>query len=244
MAAKRDSGHRPNAGISSFASSPRFFDGFPYLTTRVVATLYHIILLPADLTPAELKRLARRQAHANRIDTCLVLAAGRGLYLHPDGTEELSVRPPRGGIVVTGKLLAGEEFAASREMDHRTRELQAFERLTTSRGGLVLGDRTKGGRSASRKELLGMAGSLNGLPKGLIRCSNCCEPRGECLDPSPDFRGMIMRVHCRCENDNRCARCGGPLYERKLNANFWGEDGTIWHVPGFCGFGHSCPPLI
>ncbi len=45
-----------------------------------------------------------------------------------------------------------------------------------------------------------------------------------------------MQVHCRCQNDNRCAACGGFLYERKLNANYYNaRDGQIWHVPGFSG---------
>ncbi len=51
-----------------------------------------------------------------------------------------------------------------------------------------------------------------------------------------------MQVHCRCQNDNRCAACGGFLYERKLNANYYNaRDGQIWHVPGFSGFRHRCP---
>jgi hypothetical protein len=51
-----------------------------------------------------------------------------------------------------------------------------------------------------------------------------------------------MTVHCRCQNDNRCAACGGFLYERKLNANYYNpSDGQIWHVPGFCRFRHQCP---
>jgi len=37
--------------------------------------------------------------------------------------------------------------------------------------------------------------------------------------------------------------CGGFLYERKLNANYYNpRDGQIWHVPGFCAFRHRCPP--
>ena len=56
---------------------------------------------------------------------------------------------------------------------------------------------------------------------------------------------MVMRVCCRCENDNRCARCGGLLYERKLNSNFFEPaDGRIWHVPGFLGLRHRCPEVI
>jgi hypothetical protein len=54
-----------------------------------------------------------------------------------------------------------------------------------------------------------------------------------------------MTVHCGCQNDNRCAACGGFLYARKLNANYYKpEDRHIWHVPGFSGFQHRCPDPI
>ena len=54
-----------------------------------------------------------------------------------------------------------------------------------------------------------------------------------------------MTVHCGCQNDNRCAACGGFLYARKLNANYYKpEDRHIWHVPGFSGFRHGCPNPI
>jgi hypothetical protein len=54
-----------------------------------------------------------------------------------------------------------------------------------------------------------------------------------------------MTVHCGCQNDNRCAACGGFLYERKLNANYYNpRDGEIWHVPGFSGFRHRCPTPV
>ena len=50
-----------------------------------------------------------------------------------------------------------------------------------------------------------------------------------------------MTVHCGCQNDNRCAACGGFLYARKLNANYYDtRDGQIWHAPGFSGFRHGC----
>jgi hypothetical protein len=52
-----------------------------------------------------------------------------------------------------------------------------------------------------------------------------------CLDPSQRFFCKVMRVHCRCQNDHRCAACGGFLYERKLNANYYNpRDRQIWHV--------------
>lgn len=40
---------------------------------------------------------------------------------------------------------------------------------------------------------------------------------------------------------HRCARCGEPQSDCRLNANYYDEsDGRIWHVPGFCGLSHRC----
>ena len=51
-----------------------------------------------------------------------------------------------------------------------------------------------------------------------------------------------MTAPCVCQNDNRCAACGGFLYARKLNANYYNAgDGRILHVPGFSVFRHRCP---
>jgi len=51
-----------------------------------------------------------------------------------------------------------------------------------------------------------------------------------------------MTAPCVCQNDNRCAACGGFLYARKLNANYYNAgDGRILHVPGFSGFRHRAP---
>ncbi len=53
-----------------------------------------------------------------------------------------------------------------------------------------------------------------------------------CLD-TLDVR-LVVRVHCVCENDNLCARCGQKFHARKLNANYYEPaDRTSWHVPGF-----------
>jgi hypothetical protein len=110
----------------------------------------------------------------------------------------------------------------------------------------LLGDLTKGGREATVDEVGRLAGAgPEGRPRGLERCPACGEWRGRCLDPSPTFLGKVMTLHCRCQNDNRCAACAGFLYARKLNANYFNPgDGQIWHVPGFSGFRHRCPDPI
>ena len=55
--------------------------------TRVVPTLYHVILLPAEVPPDGLRALARSQVRANRLHTCVVLGNDLGLYLTPEGGE-------------------------------------------------------------------------------------------------------------------------------------------------------------
>ena len=65
------------------------------------------------------------------------------------------------------------------------------------------------------------------------------EWRGECFDTLR--HDLVVRVHCKCENNSRCAACGGLLSDRKLYANYFDlEDGSIWHVPGFEALDHHC----
>jgi len=126
----------------------------------------------------------------------------------------------------------------------RQRSLDALVEGQHRNGGSILGDLTKGGREATADDVARLAGAgPEGQPRGLERCPTCEEWRRRCLDPSPNFICKVMMVHCGCQNDNRCAACDGFLYKRKLNANYYNpRDGRIWHVPGFSGFLHRCPP--
>lgn len=132
------------------------------------------------------------------------------------------------------------------ERQTRQRQLDALVEAHRRKGGYILGDLTKGGREATADEVGRLAGAgPEGRPRGLECCPTCGEWHGRCLDPSPTFVCKVMTVHCGCQNDNRCAACGGFLYERKLNANHYNpRDGQIWHVPGFSGFKHRCPDPI
>jgi hypothetical protein len=104
----------------------------------------------------------------------------------------------------------------------------------------ILGDVTKGGRLPTADEEERLAGMhADNVPRGLWPCPRCGEWRGECLDTL--IRELVVRVHCLCENDNRCAACGELLHTRKLNANhFDPADGKIWHTPAFAALGHRC----
>lgn len=218
------------------------YNGFPYLVTRIVAALYHIILLPAELPEQELQMIARRQAQINDLETCLVLGERRCIFYFGDGTEMPTDRPPRGGSVVFGRLKLAANFTPSEELLNRFSELEAY-RERQDNNLHIMGDLTKGGRKATSEELLHLSGlEENGRPKGLTRCGKCGFWKGECLDPNKcSFEGMMMIVHCLCENRNLCASCARPLADFKLNANYFEEsDGLIMHVPGFCGLSHQC----
>ena len=217
------------------------FDGFPYLVTRIVAAFYHVILLPAEYGRSILTDIARRQVLANGLKACLVFGLRDFVYFKEDGSPTPGDRIPKSTFVAYGRLAPCEEFVGTEDMERRRRDLEAFTRQK-ARNAVLNGDLTKGGRQATGQELVHFAGvDIDGTPKGLVVCDDCGGWRGECLDPSPFFKGMMMRVHCWCENDNRCARCGQLLYEYKLNANYYDpRDGQIWHVPGFSGLDHVC----
>jgi len=178
---------------------------------------------------------------ANRLKTCLVLGERSCIYLTLDGTLIPDDSLPGSTGYVAGKLLSSFDFFEDDELRDRAERLKAF--IDSHRhNGYLFGDLQKGGRQATEEELKQFSCTQeNGIPEGLVYCGRCGRWRGQCLDPNPRFQNMLMKVHCRCENDNLCARCGQPLYEFKLNANYFDpENGQIWHVPAFCAFGHVC----
>jgi hypothetical protein len=220
------------------------FEGFPYLVIRVVPAMYHVTLVPADASELELVLLARTQWRANRLEVCLMTGVDRAWFISSDGRDVLAQTPARGDTLVTGLLKSSGLWADIAELQTRQRHLDAIAEAHRRKGGYILGDLTKGGRDATADDVGRLAGAgPEGRPRGLERCPTCGDWRGRCLDPSPNFASKVMAVHCRCQNGNRCAACGGFLDQRKLNANYYNpRDGQIWHVPGFSGFKHRCPP--
>ena len=216
-------------------------DAFPYLLTRLVPTLYHVLLVPEHLAPAEAAAAARQQAAANRLPTCLAFQPDEALYLDPDGTEAWTDAAPRGGNLVAGRLRPCAALAPAAGEAARVARLDAYV-AAHRRGGYLLGDLRKGGRPAGAAERARLEGAgPGGVPRGLARCGACGGWAGECLDPSPLLQGLVVRVKCRCQNGTRCAGCGRPLHEREVNANYFNPaDGQVWHVPGFCGLSHRC----
>jgi hypothetical protein len=216
-----------------------FFDGFPYQVTRVAPSLYHLLVLPAELSLIQLKDILRWQARANKLPQCLVAGPDRCTYFEPDGGEADSSRVPSGGHQVTGLLFPCYRLPATGETLTRVARLRQWAEVR-GRWADVVGDPNKGGRPATAEELAWLTGcDANGIPKGLSRCPACGDFRGECLDPGARLQPLLVPVSCRCENDTLCARCAKPLAGRRLNSNFL-ANGLVWHVPGFAAFRHEC----
>lgn len=228
-----------NQGCSASPLELPLFEGFPYLLTRISPAFYHIILLPKDLVPEALRSLARQQALANQLPTSLVVDASLCLYVSGGATEFVTGHVPRGGRLITGKLHLAVPLSNSAELRERTVLLETCLSKQRAEGYLV---GSKDGRPASSQEATRLSGKQqNGVPRGLTQCLACGEWRGECLDPNPRFTGLVMRVHCRCENDSRCARCSKLFCDRKVDANYYEvSDSEIWHVPGFSCLSHKC----
>jgi hypothetical protein len=219
------------------------FSGFPYLMTYIVRSFYHFILLPSTWSRDMMFEMARLQVQRNRLDTYLLLSAEEIVYFPAYGEHQFIQTPPDCPIFWADKLQPAYEITEDPDLQERKARLNILIEKIRSAGGYVFGDVTKGGRRPTPEELGQLNGfQENGVPKELVKCPNCGFYRGTCIDTSGFSKGLVVKVHCLWENDNLCARCGQPLDEYKLNANFFSnKDKTIWHVPGFCAFSHKCP---
>lgn len=235
------------SNVSDTASSPqlRSFDDYPYLVTYIVPALFHIILLPADMAVTWLSEFLVRQVRFNGLRSCLVTGANDCVYYSGADGDNLYRDPnvpiPKASLWTAGGLAPAEAFEETDELRRRRARLDTFLGEDTQHG-FMLGDVTKGGRSATPTELADL-GQRPGesVPRGLVRCPSCGEYRGKCLDPDPNFHGWVMPVHCLCEANNLCAACGAKLSDRKLNGNSYDPgDGRIWHLPAFTALTHSC----
>src|SRR5438093_4549165 len=213
----------------------------PYLVVEIVTALYHLTVLPADLPEDDLNAIARAQVQANRLAACLVLGERRVLAIHAEGVERVETDIPFrllghwSSAAVTRRLKTARPLPPTDEVLRRQSALEAAIKeyparraeVLRQRGMLpsadfVVGDLTKGGRDATPDEFQTLFGrQTSGVPIGLVLCTDCGFWKGQCLDPSPEFSGKVMRVCCRCENRNRCARCGETLYRFRLNGNFY-----------------------
>ena len=221
------------------------FDGFPYLVTRIGRTpLRHVALLPADWSRAHLLEVARRQALANQLETCLCHGPADAVYVTVHGSWSAGGVLPWGLPVVDG-LEVSEPVPPTRELRARRARLKAFARRHKGSGYLV-GDGLEGRRRAGADDVTRLSGrDETGIPRGLRRCCECGLFRGDYLaldgegngDPTP----RVVSIHCRCENHNRCARCGSLLSDRRLSAYFFDEPSlSVRYVAAHAALGHRC----
>ena len=227
--------------------SPPGFDGFPYLVTRIGRTpLRHLSLLPADWSRARLLDIARRQVAANRLDACLCLGRGDAVYLYADGTEAAGTQV-LAGVPVKDGLRLSVELPGTEELGARKAAFEAFCERLGSPDGFIVGDGLEGGRRATPADVTRLDGrDEEGIPAGLRRCVGCGHLRGEYLaargEGNGDMTPRVVEVHCRCQNHNRCARCGGPLAAGRLSAYEYDEAaGRLLYRAAYAGLDHRCP---
>ena len=226
---------------------PPPFDGFPYLVTRIGHTpLRHVTLLPAEWSIDRQVEAVRRQARANRLDTCLCLGQTSAVFVGAAGNEIAASSLPW-GMPVIDALALPEPLASTPEFLARQASLEAFVRRNPATGYLV-GDGLEGGRRATPGEVKRLSGrDDDGIPRGLRRCDGCGAFRGDYLavlgEGNGDRTPRVVPVHCRCENHNRCARCDGPLAEWRLSSYFFAEpDRAVRYLAAYAGLGHRCVP--
>lgn len=221
---------------------------YPYLVTRIVSALYHIMVLP-DSGKEELLAIALKQYLSNDLPQCLVLGEKKCIYFDRNGLHEGEVVPAGGNLWINGIKECfddGEVYRTDTDYKKRFNKLRDMYHAEWEMTGtnILTGDPEKGGIPATIHDIAQLGGfnpENKAVPRGLTKCQVCSYWRGRCIDPSPDFKNKVMIVNCLCENKNKCASCGALFYKYKLNANYYTvEDGTIWHLPGFMAFKHEC----
>ncbi len=222
------------------------FDGFPYILTKIVGAMYHVALLPKDLSVSEMTELAHLQVLANRLPTCLVLSEKQCLYFSPENGKQSQAEPPWGGIWIVDKLQLSQDFDDCKDLRLRRRKLDVFMKARNPTSGYMVCTARANARDATPEEKVLLAGSTaDGIPKGLSRCPTCSEYKGTCFPLNDKLQNEVLQVHCQCENWNRCARCGETLSENRLNANHYITSRKgIFHHPGFSCFSHKCKSAV
>ncbi len=237
--------HANRSTLPEFPGRAHFL-GFPYLVVRIGHTpLRHLSVLPADWNRDRLLEVARRQVASNRLDACLCLGLEEGVYLALDGREwtaSLSVW----GVPLAGQLHLPVPLPPSEELNRRVRALAAFIEREGSTDGCLVGDGLEGGRRATPAEVARLAvRDPEARPPGLVRCADCGWLRGEWLATQGEGNGdrtpRVVEIHCRCQNHNRCARCGGPLAASRLSAYRYDEaQRRPLYLAAYAALGHRC----
>jgi hypothetical protein len=221
------------------------FDGYPYLVSRIGhSALRHIAILPAMWSPERLLALTRRQALANRLDTCLVLGPGNAVYVTAGGAEGQRLTFRQASRLWSS--CAGPSACRGHRRSPPGRARLGAYAAAIDSPRYIVGDGLEAGRVAILDDIFRL-GNLDGedAHRGLARCPTCGEFAGDYLATKGEGNGDLTRrvigVYCRCENHNRCARCGEPLADRRLSAyHFVEETGSVCYVAADCAFSHRC----
>ncbi|MDQ3069140.1 MAG: hypothetical protein M3R55_05365 [Acidobacteriota bacterium] len=222
---------------------PPIFGGFPYLYSVLSRGVLNLQLLPEEMTEDELIELARVQVKTNSTRGCLLFGPDRAVFFQPDGSACFHPRVPRCWRIETGVLATPFAFDVTPEAERRIKAAAGYVTMIHERAGSGWGDEDRGGDTAPDEEIEQLRGvNDDGSPRGLTVCETCGEHRGRCLDPLRPDTAMVLPVSCRCQNINRCARCGNLLHARRLDANYYRpQDGLLIYVPGIAAARHRCP---
>ena len=131
------------------------------------------------------------------------------------------------------------------ELAARRKSLARFA-ATHSGSGYIVGDGREGGRPATGADFERLSGvDASGNPNGLTRCPECRWLRGDFLalkgQGNGDMAARVIRVHCRCENYNRCAGCGAPLAAERLSSYSWDDaQNKVWYRAAYSALSHHC----
>lgn len=229
------------------ARLPEPFDGYPYLVTRIGhSALRHMAVLPADWPRERLLDLARRQAEANRLETCLCLGPSEAVFFAADGgAVETAIIPT--GIAVVERLALAEPVPETEEVAVRRGRLKDYAKRSNP-GGYLVGDGLEGGRPATPEDIDRLSRQdARATPKGLSQCTTCRSFTGDYLavhgEGNGDLTPRVIEIHCRCQNHNRCAGCGQTLADWRLSAYYYDEAAarSVLYVAAYLAFDHRCP---
>lgn len=226
------------------------FSGFPYLMTELDTAFFNIMLLPAHWNLREIFNFVDLQTKKNRLPNYVVLGANKFIYFPPYDHRRIISQPPLCTAIVFDALFPVYPLEEDDELKWRKELLEeASLRKNLIKNDIIMEFLLKGGIAATYDEYVKFnetqikryGKTTIKVPAGLRLCSKCRCFRGKCLDPFPRFTGMIVKVSCLCENDNFCARCGKPLFDFKLNSNYFDyKNFKVRHVSGLYALEHIC----
>jgi hypothetical protein len=222
------------------------FHGYPYLHSLLSAGVLNLTVLPSEMSDEMLIELARAQVIANQLPACLVLGPDRVVYVDVTGGLKPGTAALAPWALSTGVLQPPIAFDETEDLRSRREWAERFVAWIQGQFGRGYGNPSRGAVEPSPEQVEALTGfNEDGSPRGLTRCPSCGDLKGLCLDQGQFLSDGLIAVHCRCDNHNRCARCGQQLHERRLNANYYSARlGIVLHVPGICAQDHVCAPVL